>query len=347
MTETPTGPLRVAYIGNFEPRHSTESHISRALENVGHTVTRIQENIPSNWESQVLENQIGDANFVLWTRTGWDWPNLGLTHAEAHRRQRSMLRYCRSRKIAVVGYHLDIWWGLNRSHLIFEEPFFEVDLLCTADGGHDKEWYEAHINHVWFPPGVSRDETEPGMFRDEYFSQVAFVGNWGGDYHAEHQHRRELVDFLRHNYRNRTNFYPEKGRPAVRNEDLRDLYASSKVNVGDSCFVGKIERYCSDRIPETLGRGGLLIHPRVHGITDGYPWDSPTGPYSMWREGEHLLCWEAGDWDELGKKIDWALEHESECKEIRARGREFTRALHTYERRMDSLVVLLMERDLL
>ncbi len=340
--------LSIVYFGNHGVRHSTESHVARALENNGHVVRRIQENdieawrTAADWTTWDFDADTGRPDFVLWTRTGWDWTRHGSTKVEADGLQRRMLALARRSHIPVIGYHLDIWWGLAREHQVFEEPFFEVDLLVTADGGHDADWERANVNHFWFPPAVSRDECAPGMFRDEFFSQVAFVGSWQ-DYHPEHPHRAELVQFLRHNYNNVTKFWPERGRPAVRNEDLRDLYASSLVNVGDSCFAGRVDRYISDRCPETLGRGGLLIHPRVAGVTDGSDWEyAPT-----WAEDDHLLCWEADDWDELGEKIDWALDHPDTCKEIAAAGRAFTLEHHTYERRTSQLIEHLSKVGLL
>lgn len=39
------------------------------------------------------------------------------------------------------------------------------------------------------------------MFRDEFHSKLAFVGSWQGHYHKEHQHRFELVEWLRKNFK--------------------------------------------------------------------------------------------------------------------------------------------------
>ena len=85
-------------------------------------------------------------------------------------------------------------------------------------------------------------------------------------------HRSRLVKWLRKNYDRQVKFWPEPNQHAVRGDDLTDLYASVKVVVGDSCLVPKpdgspMTHYCSDRIPETLGRGGLLLHPVVEDVT--------------------------------------------------------------------------------
>lgn len=319
--------MKVAYLGNFGVSFSTESHVALALTNNGHRVTRYQENEPGAFVR--LAQQVRDFDFVLWTRTGWA---PGVPEDE----QLAMLGAARDAGVPTVGYHLDRWWGLNREGQVHDQPFFRVDLMCTADGGHDEEWRAAGVEHVWFPPGVSRAECVPGRYNRRMASDVAFVGNWlPGGYHAEWKHRPELVAFLRRTYRDRVRFWPRRGQPAVRGEALRDLYASVKVLVGDSCLVGNASRYWSDRIPESLGRGGFLVHPHVEGLDEHYT------------DGEHLRTWPLGDWSELRRLIDYYLAHGSERRTIAAAGKAHVLATATYEHRMTQLVALLSERGLI
>lgn len=314
--------MKIIYLGNFEPPHSTENHVARALRHNGHEVVQWQE----GGAARPLFG--GDADFILWTRT----KSLSATNEDMLRFMRTAMRV----GIPVVGYHLDIWWGLKREHEIFEDAFFEVDLLVTADGGHDADWEAAGVNHVWFPPGVSLAETEPGMFRSDLASPLAFVGNHNGDYHAESEHRHALVRWLRQNFTRDCAFWPRPGEHAIRGNDLRDLYASVDVVVGDSCFTGTgLKNYWSDRIPETVGRGGFLLHPYVDGLVEqGFTSDT-------------MATWTAFDWEALGIQIEWALTHPEERKHIARTGREVVRAEHTYERRMEQLVRLLVERNML
>ncbi len=341
-------PLTVIQIGNFKPEHSTENHLARALEYHGHRVIRQQEDEPDAFGWAQADISSHQADFVLWTRTGWDWNHIfGNTfgHEIAHARQRLMLDAAKTADVPVVGYHLDVWRRLQREHQLTEEPFFECDLVVTADGSDPDHWRSLGINHLWFLPGVSSAECEPGVLRNEFQSRLAFVGSWQGHYHQEHQHRFELVEWLRKNFRRDCAFWPKQGQPAVRGADLRDLYASVDVAVGDSCFSGDgIGRYVSDRIPESIGRGALLLHPHTPGVTDG----SVTPAGEAWRSGEHLACWDAGDWDQLGAKIEHLLAlTPAERREIARAGREFTLAGHTYETRMRQLVEALAERGML
>ena len=124
----------------------------------------------------------------------------------------------------------------------------------------------------------------------------------------------------------------------MRGAALRDLYASVDVVIGDSCFGGspKGAYYWSDRIPETLGRGGYLLHPDVVGLSDHYP--VPMGP----------VTWEAGDWDHLGSLVESSLAlPASERQAINRLNRQWVIEHDTYEVRVQQLVDLLTERELL
>ena len=282
---------------------------------------------------------VGKIDFVLWTRTGWDWNHI---YSDNHGTQlalgdqRKMLATARKFGVPTVAFHLDRWIGLDREHQLSEEPFFECDLVITADGGNQPRFEELGINHHWMPPGVSRAECELGTPRDEFRSKLAFVGSWQGHYHQEHQHRFELVAWLQKNFRRDCEFYPKPSQHAVRGKDLQDLYASVDVVVGDSCFAGSPQGdfYWSDRIPETLGRGGHLLHPWVEGLGDHFP--VPMGP----------VTWEAGDWDHLGLLVESSLAlPASERRAISRLNRQWVIEHDTYERRVQQLVELLNERN--
>lgn len=332
--------MRWAYIGNFAPAHSTENEIARALEANGHDVTRLQENDEQTWRDLTSASLPGSPEVLMWTRTGWDWKVIaGWSHDEALAVQQAALDNVRRLGVATVGYHLDRWWGLDREGQV-AEPFFHVDMLCTADGGHDPEWAAAGVNHRWFPPAVSHLECDGGEHRREVASPVVFVGSWRPGYHREWTHRPELIDFLRRHFRGRVRFWPAKGRPAVRGQALRDLYASVRVVVGDSCLVPNADgspcaRYWSDRVPETVGRGAFLLHPWVEGIDEHF------------KDGEHLRLWPLGDWSELGSLIEHYLAHDDERRRIAEEGRRHVRENHTYAVRMRQLTDALVTEGLL
>lgn len=344
-----TAPVRIGYIGNFGPRHSTENHIAAALTTLGHTVERYQEDAAATWApgGHIASST---ADLILWTHTGGMPPDAEIQWAAAD---------CYMHRGPIVGVHLDRWWGLPREAQITEDrkPFFYLpDVLYTADGGHGDLWEQYGIEHRWFPPGVSAAECVPHPPARMFAADVVFVGGWQGSYHPEWPHRRELVEFLQRWGRDtgrRVRFFPEPGKAAVRGRALRALYASCRVAVGDSCLVPRpcrecgdagsecdrcgssgsmpMVRYCSDRVPETIGRGAALVHPFVTGVVE-------ESPGALYQSGVHLAGWPLGDWDRLAVVLEELLDDEAGTAAIAAAGRAHVLAEHTYEVRMAQLL---------
>lgn len=320
--------MNVVYVGNFDPPHSTENEIRRALELLGHTVVRVQENAPDAFARLPEVVSETEAAFVVWTRTRWHPPVDRRTQAEAVAKVRAL-------GVPVVGYHLDIWWGLKRAREVHSEPFFQsTDLVCTADGGHDELWATAGVTHVWFPPAVGDMEAaRTGTARPEYGANpVGFIGCWDGSYHLESKHRHALIAHLKS--RGDVSFWPKKGEAAVRGQALADLYATVPVIVGDSCHVDDAGCYWSDRIPETFGRGGFLLHPPTDaGDGCGLGFDRPAFDWF--------------DFDGLDELIGFYLgEGAGERAEVVAAARRHVRRFHTYSARMESLIGLLTDRGM-
>lgn len=314
--------MRIAYLGNFAPRtakgeeFSTESHVALSLEDLGHKVIRIQE---GDVRATDVPDHARGCDLMLWTQT------YGLAVSGGSVEDRwAMLAGLSG--IPVVGFHLDLWWGLRRAVQISErEPFFGVDVLYTSDGGHDAEWEAAGINHRWSPPAVYGGECYLAEPRPQYRSDVAFIGSWRGYNHEEHWPARQaMLQALRARYRHRFAMWPRNH--AIRGDELNRLFGSVKVVVGDSCLAGRIPRYWSDRVPETLGRGGFLIHPWVEGIEEHYT------------DGEHLRLFPAGDHREMLRLVDYYLAHGEEREAIRWSGMMHVKANHTYAHRMQRIL---------
>lgn len=236
--------MRFLYVGNFRPDHSTENHVARTLVALGHEVVYCQEDaVDETAVDAAIVTRRPDV--LLWTRTwGWD-PPIGRPFVE-------------SLRIPTVAYHLDRFWGLARQTLVDTDPMFSVDLLAST---HDApEWEAVGVRHLWLPPGVLDDEAYDAEPDPDRWGghDVAFVGS--RRYHPEWPHRRNLIRHLRRTYGERF-LRVGDGNPTVRGDDLNRLYATVPIIVGDSCFAGPDERYWSDRVPETWGRGGFLLHP--------------------------------------------------------------------------------------
>lgn len=308
---------RVAYLGNFAAPWCTEVHVAASLAALGHEVVRIQE---GETPALAVPARAAECDLFLWTQT------YGLAARSSIPARQQMLGELRAAGIPSAGFHLDRWWGLSREDQIATEPFFRVDKLFTADGGHDEQWAAQGIDHVWSPPAVFHAECAPGTPTPRYNRDLCFVGNWRGSYHPEWRHRYDLVRHLQMRYHRRCGFYPVKASQQIRGTRLNHLYATVRIVVGDSCLVGDATRYFSDRIPETLGRGGFLLHPYVEGIEH------------LFTDGKHLRFFPAGDFDELDRLVSYYLEHDDERRQIAEEGRRHVLEHHTYVHRMDALL---------
>lgn len=314
----------IAIIGNFGPEHSTENELAKAWAANGWVTTLVQEDDPAAWEA--LTRALWAHDLITWTRTASLCPD--------HDTQRRLIEA--DMRPPLVGIHLDRWWGLRRERELSTEPYFSgVDVLYTADGGHEDRWDEIGVTHGWMPPAVTSGACVGGTARPELTSPLAFVGSWGSGYHPEWGHRADLVRYLRR--RGDVAFWPRAGEPAVRGRALADLYASVGLAVGDSCLVPDAdgtpaERYWSDRVPETLGRGCLLVHPWVEGIDAAFP-EMPT--------------WPLGDWDALDALLDALLGDPASVEDYAAACRAAVIEAHTYEVRVRQIALDLEERGLL
>lgn len=295
--------MKIIYIGNFVPPHSTENHYALSFEALGHEVIRAQE--PSSQAGvlrwlRVLTDEVvrEQPALLLYTRT---W---GLPMAPAV----ALWRAAEEAGAVTAAVHLDRWLGLNREREVLEQPMFRMQHVFTADGDAQQMYRDAGINHHWLSPGVYEGECYDADPDSEWAGRwdVAFVGSapdrGQGNYHEEWPHRGELVAQLRTVYGDRFVHVGNGGdlannhdRPNLRGDDLNRFYASVPIIVGDSIFARRDALYWSDRVPETWGRGGFLIHPEITEL------QNEIGLYP---------CWEVGDWEGLHKTIRYWLEYE-------------------------------------
>ena len=283
--------MRVAIWGNTEPPHSTENEYRKAWGYAGHEVECFQEGSVDEAERLIGAIVGREVDLVQWTRTR------GLSDRIGDELQWKLLTLAARAGVPVVGVHLDIWIGFEREAEVAAAPYFRCDLMLTADGGNQDAWERYGINHRWLLPAISQDNLGIGTPRDEYRSKVAFVGSWQGHYHPEAKHRHELIAFLNREFDRSCAFWPKQGQHAVRGRDLNDLYASVDVVVGDSAVLPGKDRYLSDRTPESMGRGAILLHPAVGGVNaaEGDPFHP------------EAIVWPQGDWAALRDNVESLL----------------------------------------
>ena len=306
---------KIAYVGNFKPVYSTENDLKKSLEKIGHEVVALQEDemVAAGAEGvrKILEaSEIAD--FVLYTRT---W-------ADAGKMWKDVMKEIKKPTVAV---HLDLYISLDRGENLNNDPFFQCDYVFSADGGHDKEFKEFGINHIFMPPAIFDESCHKGKVLEKFKRDVIFVGSY--NYHKEWDYRRLLINWLRETYGNRFQLFGTH--EVVRGEALNDLYASAKVIMGDSTFS---PNYWSDRIPETIGRGGFLIHHCPEGLEKQFT------PY------EHFLPYQVADFSNLKQIIDYYITHDDERQAIADAGMEHVKQNHTYLNRARQIISYLQDK---
>jgi SAM-dependent methyltransferase len=304
--------VKIAYVGNFSQSFCTEVHIAATLEHMGHKVVRLQENEQHAGAVGQKIKGLGHVDLFLWTRT-WSG-HISLAD----------LKSLREYGIPTASYHLDLYIGLKRESGLDDDPFWRTDYVFTPDGdpASAKVFEAKGINHHYIKPAVFRDECVIGTYSPELAHDVVFVGGGATYGHPEWPYRQQLVSWLRGIYGNRFAKYGHPER-TMRGQDLNDLYTSAKVVVGDSlCPNFTKPYYWSDRVYETIGRGGFLIMPRIKGLEEEFT------------DGENIIFYEFGNFVQLKEQIDFWLEHDYERAKVKGQAQKFVRRDATYHNRL-------------
>lgn len=176
-----------------------------------------------------------------------------------------MLRTIEAGGTRTVALHMDLYWGIPaRERKIGRMPWWTCQFVFTADGGHQREFFGRKVNHFWMPPAMGScysyraDITEP--------NHLLYVGGYVPAIHGPD--RGNLLKWAE-DFAGSDGFtYYGRGEGAVGQvygHRLNKLYAGAQVVLGDSAPSPK---YWSDRVPCTLGRGGLLAHPDTEGFEE-------------------------------------------------------------------------------
>jgi len=302
--------MKITFLGNFEVDYSSETHHANTLEKLGHEVTRLQEREP-------IEPFIELPDIFIWVHThNWQTPGMDL-----------LVKRLKKEHVPIVSYHLDLWFGLDRQRDLEDDPFYKLIDYWFVTDKLMADWLNEYtkVKGFYLPAGVYEPECE--MFPKLTNREVVFVGSKG--YHPEWPYRPQLLNWLEDTYGNRFEHYSGEQEAIClkRGWELNQLYADTKVVVGDSlCLNFDYPYYWSDRVYETLGRGGFLIMPYIKGLDDTF------------EDGKHMVFYEFGDFDDLKKKIDFYLENDDAREYIRKQGHELVKNHHTYTNRWQTIL---------
>lgn len=302
--------LTISFLGNFNVPYSSESHHAATLESMGHKIVRLQEGVHT---SDTIYQRALRSDLFIWIHThGWE--------TQGKMSMTEVLHQLKAQGVPSMTYHLDLWLGLRRQRELSNFPAYkDIDYFFTVDS-RMADWFntKTKVKGIYLPAGVFDQEavyTPQTLTKD-----VIFVGS--KRYHAEWPYRPKLLEWLKRTYGKRFEHWGGDGLGLKRGQDLNDLYASSKVVVGDTLCIGfKYPDYWSDRVYETLGRGGFIIHPHVAGMEREF------------KDGEHLVFYNYNNFRQLKEKIDYYLENDEARERIRLAGHQFVKENYTYKHR--------------
>lgn len=303
----------IGMIGNLSVPYSTESDRKWSFEKLGHEVITFQENEVT---AQQIKAFLPKLDMLVYSHThGWQIDGLI-----------DVFRKAKELGVPTVSVHLDRWAWLDRVKDVGIEATWFCEYIFMADGSPEAvELYERHkLNWHYLEPGVVERDCKlmkiasyDGRRLYKYYD-IIFTGS--KNYHHEYPFRKQLVEFLADTYGDRFGHFGNDGIKVARGLELNEIYAASKIVVGDSCFGGR-PYYVSDRYYETRGRGGFLLHPYVDGV-----------------ETHGVKDYESGNLDDLKAKIDYYLEHDDEREDARIEGHEWVKGHETYTDRAREII---------
>jgi len=311
----------ITFVGNFNVSYTSETHHANTLTALGHEVIRLQE---GKVNTEQVFNAAKNSQLLVWVHThGWRTPIVGkYTTAGVFTRLKEL-------GIPSITYHLDLWFGLERQKDLEQDNFyksighfFTVDKLMA-------DWFNENtdVKGHYLQAGVYEPECyTDSLVEKGYYADVVFVGSKG--YHPEWQYRPKLLNWLENTYQDKFLHVGGDGKTGViRGAALNKIYGDSKIAVGDSlCINYDYPYYWSDRVYETLGRGGFMIHPYIKGMEKHF------------KDGKHLVFYEFNNFDDLKSKVDYYLKHDDEREKIRTAGHLHVKNNHTYTNRWRTIL---------
>ncbi len=310
--------MRVLILGRSRTS-SAESSIQRALLRAGHAVALVDDRRTAQRAGRRLAG--------VWLRA----------RMRAFRPDRLIVgkgRYVEPEVLAeaCAGRRSVMWYHDLRVPPLDDivERATRVDLVFLTAAGQIPEYEARGVRRVLFLPGALDAWMEgPAEPARELATDVAFVG---AGYDA---YRAGLLVRLARRFRLRvwgpgwepwSNQLDWAGRPA-RGPDLARICASARIVLGiDPSFqmAAPVRGYASNRMWRIAGCGGFFLGHASPGMRE------------LLADGEHCAWYD--DEEHAFAQIDRYLADEAARRRIRAEGRAFVAAHHTFDQRVENLL---------
>lgn len=295
---------KICFIGKFNKIYDEEGK-ALALERLGNKVYRFEEdsfNRKNNDLDALFEKQPDCIFFTKLRVPG----------------SQEIINNAKRNNIKTVCWMPDLYFGLNReTHIVNKTPMFQADYVFTPDGGNDKKFNSLGIKHYTMRQAIAKEACDIIDVPEQNKKiNVLFVGGLNRDIHGSD--REKLLSFLSKQYKKTFFWVGKNNTNDYREERLTKLISISKVVIGTSVYSPK---YWSNRIYETIGRGGMMIHQYVDGIDSEY------------LIGKHCDFFEKDNFSQLQEKIDFWIDNPKERTKIVKNGYNYTLQFHTLDNR--------------
>lgn len=283
---------RIAFIGKFTNFHD-EEYIARSFEMIKCDILRLPQHLQSFNLKEALISFKPD--ILLYAK--WECPT-DLKETIESLQRAGMKTVC---------WLFDLYFDYQREYLVKSRSFFRSDYVFTTDGGHQKQFEELGINHKCLRQGIFKNECELFPFQS-INHKIVFIGSDSPIY----PERTKLIKELG------ATWFGQHNTNELRGMALNDLYAHTLIVIGDSY---PSSNYWSNRIVETLGRGGFLIHWEVEGLKEEFP---------------YLVTYVTKA--DLLEKIAFFIEHEAERRDIIQKNFEWVKERYTMDKKCAELL---------
>lgn len=287
-----TQNTKIAYLGKFNHLHD-EEYIARSFEMLGCVVKRIPQN--TTWYDTQQSLLAFKPDILIYAK--WECP----------KELEPTLTILKRGGMKTVCWLFDLYFNYSREYQVKNKSFFKSDYVFTTDGGNQRRFDEIGINHKCVRQGIYKLECKILPFK-KIEHEIVFVGSDSPVY----PERSALVKELK------AEWFGKKDTNEMRGNSLNELYQVSRIVIGDSYPSA---HYWSNRIVETLGRGGFLIHKEVEGLKEEYP---------------YLVTYK--DKKDLLEKIEYYKTHEKERRSIILKNFEWVSNKYTMEKQCKLLL---------
>lgn len=289
---------KIAYIGKFSLLYD-EEYIARSFEMLGCAVTRIPQSLP--WFDMKNMLEVHKPEVLIYGK--WECPKELFP---------TILKLKRE-GVKTVCWLFDLYFGYTREYQVRNKSFFRSDYVFTTDGGHGAQFSQYGIKHICVRQGIYDKECVLLPLKPMKYD-VVFVGSDNPIFPERKERLRHIASYC--NFK----WFGKRDTNELRGMALNELYAESKIVVGDSFYS---PHYWSNRVVETLGRGGFLIHQEVEGLKNEYP---------------DLVTYKRGDLQDLRNKIEYYLTHEDERQEIIKKNYNLVKSRYTMDKKCSDIL---------